>query len=83
MAHRQAQIANRAAVLGALVDAGAELIVSGHVHQSAISERHEFEVVEGDVPGTTVVTARGSASPAPSAAAKRAACTSSRPTRAR
>jgi len=52
-------------VLGALVDAGAELIVSGHVHQSAISERHEFEVVEGDVRGTTVVTAPGLGQPRP------------------
>jgi 3',5'-cyclic AMP phosphodiesterase CpdA len=58
-------IANRSTVLGALVDAGAELIVSGHVHQSAVSERHEFEVVEGDVHGTTVVTAPGLGQPRP------------------
>jgi 3',5'-cyclic AMP phosphodiesterase CpdA len=58
-------IANRASVLGALVDAGAELIVSGHVHQSAISQRHEFEVVEGAVHGTTVVTAPGLGQPRP------------------
>jgi hypothetical protein len=58
-------IANRSTVLGALVDAGAELIVSGHVHQSAISERHEFEVVEGEVRGTTVVTAPGLGQPRP------------------
>jgi hypothetical protein len=58
-------IANRSSVLGALVDAGAELIVSGHVHQSAISERREFEVVEGPVLGTTVVTAPGLGQPRP------------------
>ncbi|HEY7002676.1 MAG TPA: metallophosphoesterase [Gaiellaceae bacterium] len=58
-------IANRSSVLGALVDAGAELIVSGHVHQSAISQRHEFEVVEGAVHGTTVVTAPGLGQPRP------------------
>ena len=58
-------IANRSSVLGALVDAGAELIVSGHVHQSAVSERHEFEVVEGPVHGTTVVTAPGLGQPRP------------------
>jgi 3',5'-cyclic AMP phosphodiesterase CpdA len=58
-------IANRATVLGALVDAGAELIVSGHVHQSAVSERREFEVVGGDVHGTTVVTAPGLGQPRP------------------
>jgi 3',5'-cyclic AMP phosphodiesterase CpdA len=58
-------IANRSTVLGALVDAGAELIVSGHVHQSAVCERREFEVVEGDVTGTTVVTAPGLGQPRP------------------
>ncbi|MEO8290953.1 MAG: metallophosphoesterase [Gaiellaceae bacterium] len=58
-------IANRSTVLGALVDAGAELIVSGHVHQSAISERREFEVTAGDVQGTTVVTAPGLGQPRP------------------
>jgi 3',5'-cyclic AMP phosphodiesterase CpdA len=58
-------IANRSSVLGALVDAGAELIVSGHVHQSAVEERREFEVVRGDVRGTTVVTAPGLGQPRP------------------
>lgn len=58
-------IANRSSVLGALVDAGAELVVSGHVHQSAVSERREFEVVAGDVHGTTVVTAPGLGQPRP------------------
>lgn len=58
-------IANRSSVLGALVDAGAELVVSGHVHQSAVSQRQEFEVVEGPVHGTTVVTAPGLGQPRP------------------
>jgi 3',5'-cyclic AMP phosphodiesterase CpdA len=58
-------IANRSTLLGALVDAGAELIVSGHVHQSAVGERREFEVVGGDVHGTTVVTAPGLGQPRP------------------
>src|SRR3954470_7774148 len=58
-------IANRSSVLGALVDAGAELIVSGHVHQSAISERREFEVADGEVRGTTVVTTPGLGQPRP------------------
>jgi 3',5'-cyclic AMP phosphodiesterase CpdA len=58
-------IANRSTVLGALVDAGAELIVSGHVHQSAVSERREFEVLDGPVHGTTVVTAPGLGQPRP------------------
>jgi 3',5'-cyclic AMP phosphodiesterase CpdA len=58
-------IANRSSVLGALVDAGAELIVSGHVHQAAVSERREFEVVRSDVRATTVVTAPGLGQPRP------------------
>jgi 3',5'-cyclic AMP phosphodiesterase CpdA len=58
-------IANRSTLLGAFVDAGAELIVSGHVHQSAVSERREFEVVSGDVHGTTVATAPGLGQPRP------------------
>ena len=28
---------------------GADLILAGHIHQAAVSERHEFEVVSGDV----------------------------------
>lgn len=58
-------IANRSSVLGALVDAGAELVVSGHVHQSAVGERREFEVVTGAVRGTTVATAPGLGQPRP------------------
>ena len=41
---RKRPVARRGHVLGALVDAGAELILSGHIHQSAASERREFEV---------------------------------------
>ena len=59
-------VARRASVLGALVDAGAELILSGHVHQSAAGERREFEVMTGPVHGTTVVTAPGLGQPRPS-----------------
>lgn len=61
-------IANRSRVLGDLVDAGAELIVSGHVHQSAVGERREFEVVQaalGMVHGTTVAVAPGLGQPRP------------------
>ena len=58
-------IANRSSVLGGLVDAGAELIVSGHVHQSAIGERREFEVARSPVHGTTVATAPGLGQPRP------------------
>jgi 3',5'-cyclic AMP phosphodiesterase CpdA len=61
-------IANRSTVLGGLVDAGAELIVSGHVHQSSVGERREFEVIPpgtAGVRGTTVVTAPGLGQPRP------------------
>jgi 3',5'-cyclic AMP phosphodiesterase CpdA len=58
-------IANRSTVLGGLVDAGAELVVSGHVHQSSIGERREFEVVGGRVHATTVVIAPGLGQPRP------------------
>jgi 3',5'-cyclic AMP phosphodiesterase CpdA len=58
-------VARRGTVFGALVDAGAELILSGHVHQSAVGERREFEVTEGPVHGTTVVTAPGLGQPRP------------------
>ena len=59
-------VARRGPVLGALVDARAELILSGHVHQSAAGERREFEVMAGPVHGTTVVTAPGLGQPRPS-----------------
>jgi 3',5'-cyclic AMP phosphodiesterase CpdA len=61
-------IANRSTVLGGLVDAGAELIVSGHVHQSSVGERREFEVLAPAalrVRGTTVVIAPGLGQPRP------------------
>ncbi len=58
-------VAHRSRVLGALVDAGADLVLSGHVHQSSIAERREFEVVRGKVPGATIATAPGLGHPRP------------------
>jgi hypothetical protein len=52
-------------VLAGLVDAGAELILAGHIHQAAMSERHEFEVVSGEVRGATVAIAPGLGQPRP------------------
>jgi predicted phosphodiesterase len=52
-------------VLGALVDAGADLIVSGHTHQAAVAERHEFEVWSEGQRGATVATAPGLGQPRP------------------
>jgi 3',5'-cyclic AMP phosphodiesterase CpdA len=64
---RKRTIANRSSVLGGLVDAGAELIVSGHVHQSSIGERREFEVLAAStrVHATTVAIAPGLGQPRP------------------
>ncbi|MDQ3889360.1 MAG: metallophosphoesterase [Actinomycetota bacterium] len=58
-------IANRSTVLGALVDAGAELILSGHVHQSSVGERREFEVADAKVRAATVVISPGLGQPRP------------------
>jgi 3',5'-cyclic AMP phosphodiesterase CpdA len=62
---RKKPVARRSKVLAALVDAGAELILAGHIHQAAVSERHEFEVVHGDIRGATVAIAPGLGQPRP------------------
>jgi 3',5'-cyclic AMP phosphodiesterase CpdA len=62
---RKKPVSRRSHVLAALVDAGAELILAGHIHQGAVSERHEFEVVRGDVHGVTVSVAPGLGQPRP------------------
>jgi len=45
---RKRPLARRDHVLVALASAGADLIVGGHIHQAAVSERREFEVVGPD-----------------------------------
>jgi Calcineurin-like phosphoesterase len=62
---RKKPVARRNHVLATLVEAGAELILAGHIHQAAVSERHEFEVVTGDVRGVTVSIAPGLGQPRP------------------
>ncbi len=62
---RKKPVARRSRVLAALVDAGAELVLAGHIHQAAISERHEFEVVHGEIRGVTVSIAPGLGQPRP------------------
>jgi 3',5'-cyclic AMP phosphodiesterase CpdA len=62
---RKKPVARRLHVLGELVDAGAELILGGHIHQAAVSERHEFEVVAGEVRGVIVSIAPGLGQPRP------------------
>jgi 3',5'-cyclic AMP phosphodiesterase CpdA len=41
---RKKPVARRNHVLAFLVEAGAELILAGHIHQAAVSERREFEI---------------------------------------
>jgi 3',5'-cyclic AMP phosphodiesterase CpdA len=62
---RKKPVAERNRVLGALVDCGAELVLAGHTHQGAISERREFEVVHGDVGAVLVSVAPGLGQPRP------------------
>lgn len=62
---RKKPVARRSRVLATLVDAGAELVLAGHIHQAAVSERHEFEVVTGDIRGVTVSIAPGLGQPRP------------------
>lgn len=62
---RKKPVSHRNAVLAGLVDAGAELILAGHIHQASVSERHEFEVVTGEVHGVTVSIAPGLGQPRP------------------
>jgi 3',5'-cyclic AMP phosphodiesterase CpdA len=62
---RKRPVARRSHVLGALVDAGAELILSGHIHQGSVSERHEFEVWSGSQRGVVVSVAPGLGQPRP------------------
>jgi 3',5'-cyclic AMP phosphodiesterase CpdA len=62
---RKKPVSRRSHVLAGLVDAGAELILAGHIHQGAVSERHEFEVIHSDVRGAVVSIAPGLGQPRP------------------
>lgn len=64
-AARKRPVARRNHVLRELVAAGADLIVAGHIHQAAVSERHEFEVVGRDVQAVVVSIAPGLGQPRP------------------
>jgi 3',5'-cyclic AMP phosphodiesterase CpdA len=52
-------------VLRALVEAGADLVLAGHIHQGAVSERHEFEVVGDEARTAVVAVAPGLGQPRP------------------
>jgi 3',5'-cyclic AMP phosphodiesterase CpdA len=62
---RKKPVARRNHVLASLVDAGADLILAGHIHQAAVSERHEFEIARGGELGVVVSIAPGLGQPRP------------------
>jgi hypothetical protein len=62
---RKKPVAHRNNVLGRLVDSGAELILGGHIHQGTVSERHEFEVLDGDARSVVISIAPGLGRPRP------------------
>jgi len=64
-AARKRPVSHRNRVLRALVASGADLILAGHIHQAAVSERHEFEVVDGDVRAAVISIAPGLGQPRP------------------
>jgi 3',5'-cyclic AMP phosphodiesterase CpdA len=64
-AARKRPVSRRNRVLRALVEAGADLILAGHIHQAAVSERHEFEVVGDEARTAVVAIAPGFGRPRP------------------
>jgi len=62
---RKKPVARRNHVLSTLVGAGADLILAGHIHQVAVSERHEFEISRGGEHGVVVSIAPGLGQPRP------------------
>jgi len=62
---RKKPVARRNHVLAGLVDGGAELILGGHIHQGTVSERNEFEVMDGDARGVVISVAPGLGRPRP------------------
>jgi 3',5'-cyclic AMP phosphodiesterase CpdA len=64
-AARKRPVSHRNHVLRTLVDAGADLILAGHIHQAAVSERHEFEVVGDEARTAVVAIAPGLGQPRP------------------
>ena len=73
---RKKPVARRNHVLASLVDAGAELIVAGHIHQSTIAERREFEIAPAASEASPCRSRRGSDSRARTAGVKREDSTS-------
>ncbi len=65
-AKRKRPLGRRDHVLQSFAEAGAELVVSGHVHQAGVAERREFEALEGGRRGSLVLaTVAGLGRPRP------------------
>ena len=65
-AARKRPVRKRDLVLERLASAGVELVLSGHVHQSAVAQRQEFEIVDDDQQKSIVLaTAAGFGRPRP------------------
>ena len=64
-ASRKRPVSRRNHVLRSLVGAGADLILAGHIHQAAVSERHEFEVVGDEARTAVIAIAPGLGQPRP------------------
>lgn len=65
-AARKRPLKRRDAALAALREAGAELVLGGHIHQSSAVERHEFVALDGPVgPSVVLSTAPGYGRPRP------------------
>jgi len=64
-AARKRPVSRRNRVLRSLVEAGADVILAGHIHQSAVSERREFEVLGGEARTAVVAIAPGLGRPRP------------------
>jgi 3',5'-cyclic AMP phosphodiesterase CpdA len=62
---RKKPVSRRNHVLGSLVEAGADLILAGHIHQAAVSERREFEISRGGEQAVVVSIAPGLGQPRP------------------
>jgi 3',5'-cyclic AMP phosphodiesterase CpdA len=63
---RKKPVARRNHVLAALVEAGAELVLAGHIHQATLAERREFEISRpGGEAAVVVAIAPGLGQPRP------------------
>jgi len=62
---RKKPVARRNHVLRSLVEAGAELMLAGHIHQAAVSEQRDFVVAMGGETGVVVSIAPGLGQPRP------------------